>query len=334
MAINKVNSKNTITRKIELLNDMILELEGSVGQAKFDINEIVQIITDTSIDRKYIRNVNLGNTLSDYINWTHVQAEDGFSIWKITPTSYTFNTVNNMYLDNKLLNNQGQANAETATAFDFVFLEDVESGGGFTNHTTEAATESGVEFSGMDDETDFLYLGEAATFSGVKFEWQTRGSNYDIKVEYYSGVSGDGWDTFTAGDNNYVDGTADFKSNGLISWDTPGDWVTTVVNGQTKFWVRVSTDVKPVTVAKIYMVVPGDSIVGLLALSSTQVQEEDWQWASFSGDVYVTIRNTGGTIYEGNFYIQSASSTTNKQNYFIFNHTYSLDHEDSTYVAV
>jgi len=85
MSIYKVNTKNTITRKIELLNNMIMELNGKVEQGKFDINEIEQIITDTSIDRKYLRDVSLGNTLSDYTDWTHLQAEDGYSIWKMTP---------------------------------------------------------------------------------------------------------------------------------------------------------------------------------------------------------------------------------------------------------
>jgi len=185
----------------------------------------------------------------------------------------------------------------------------------------------------MDDVEDYLYLGDAATFTGTKFEWQTRGSNYTIKVEYYSGLSGDGWDTMTSGIDNLVDGSTNFASNGLISWDTPGDWATTAINGQTKYWIRISTTTLPVSTARCYMAVPGDSVVGLLALSSTEIQEESWKWCSYLDDVYVTLRNTGSTTYEGNYYLASSSSITNKQNYFIYNHSLTLDHEDSTYVA-
>jgi len=331
MSIYTVNSKNTITRKIELLNDMIKEVNGLVQQGKFDINEIVQIIIDTGIDRKYIRNVNLGNTLSDYTDWTHVQAEDGYSIWKLTPTSYTYNILNKMYQDNKVLTNQGQGNSETATTFDFVYLYNGDSGAGFTDNTTEAGTESGTEFESMDSSSDYLYLGEAATFTGAKFEWQTRGSNYTLIVEYWNGSA---WTTMTANTNTLSDGTSNFQSNGLVSWVAPDDWATTAVNSQTKYWVRFSTSSTPVTTAKIYLVIPGNSVVGLLALSSTEIQQETWKWCSYSGNVYVTVRNTGATAYEGNAYLASSSSTTNKQNFFIYNHTYSLDHQDSTYDSV
>ena len=42
MSIYKINSNLPLTTKIELLNQMLLELNGKVAAAKFDKNEIDQ----------------------------------------------------------------------------------------------------------------------------------------------------------------------------------------------------------------------------------------------------------------------------------------------------
>lgn len=327
--ISKINDSLATNTKISQLSDMILELEGLSDSGKFDENEITSLYSDLGLNRKFIRNRSLGNSLVLYTDWTHLYSESGYSIWKITPGTYTYNANNTLYLDNKVLVNRGLANSETATTFDKVFLYNGDSGSGYVDNTTEAGTEVGTQFDLMNSINDYIYFGSASTFSGIKLEFHTRGSNYTLKVEYYNG----GWVTLTANTNYLTDNTSNFESDGLVEWTVPADWTTTTVNSQSKYWIRISTTTTPVTVAKTYYAIPGTSVVGLLALSSSEILNEDWAWCSYQSSIYVTIRNTGQTAYEGNYYITSSSSSTNKQNYFIHNHVYSMDYQDSTYVA-
>ncbi len=252
------------------------------------------------------------------------------SIWKIAVSNYTHNTLNRMYLDNAIITNRGTATAETATSFDNVKLYD-DSGSSYSDHETEAATEEGTEFDLLEDDgssPDYLYIGDASTFLGTKFEFQTRGSGHTLYIEYWNGSA---WTQLTANDHNLSDGTNNFESDGRISWDDPGDWATTTVDSVSKYWIRISTTSTVTTVAKAYYIIPSASVIGLLAMTSDDIIAGNWAWCYYSGSVYVTIRNSGATAGEGNFYITSSSSSTNLQNYFIYNHEYLLDHEDSSY---
>jgi len=332
-AIYKTNTNLPDATRIDEINDMVIELYGLVASGKFDINELTQIYTDLSLDREYRRNVLLGNSLDTYGGWSHVKTETGYSIWKFSPSTYIYDTNSHVYFDARVLEPRGEADSEIATAFDFVYTWDAESGSGYYNdNTTEASTEEGVAFEMMDTSDDYVYLGDAATFSAAKFEWATRGSYYNLVVEYYNAASGDGWTTMTADLNDLDDDTSNFESDGKISWTTPTDWATTAVNGETKYWIRISTSQTPVTTAECYYLIPGDSVIARLAMSATQLQEEDWAWCSYGTSIYVTIRNQGNAAYEGNYYITDTSTTTNLQNYFIYNHVFTSDYKDSTYV--
>jgi len=330
MSIYKTNVNLSNTDRINLVNDMIIELNGLVEQGKFDINEISQIYSDISLDREFLRNVSLGNSINTYTDWSYLSSEVGYDIWKITPTTYTYNSDNKVYLDNKVLDSRGQADSESATAFNYVYLYNGDSGSGYIDNTTEASTEGGTAFELMDSTNDYLYLGEASTFTAAKFEWLTRGASYTLVVEYYAGSAG--WVEMTANIDNLEDNTNDFQSDGRISWTLPSGWETTTIeSGTDEYFIRISTSTTPVITATCNYLIPGGSVVGKLAMSSTQIQQEDWAWCSYSGDVYVTIRNIGQPAYEGNYHITSTSSTTNKQNFFIYNHAYSSDYQDSTY---
>jgi hypothetical protein len=182
----------------------------------------------------------------------------------------------------------------------------------------------------MNSTTDYLYLGLDETFAGVKFEFQTRGSNYGLKVEYYNGA----WVELTSNLNSLVEDTSGFESDGNISWDIPTDWVVYSVNSANRYWIRISTTSVPVTVAKAYYIVPSNSVISLLALSSSQILNEEWKWCSYGSSIYVTIRNAGVTAYEGLSYITSSSSAANKQNFFIYNHEFLSNYQDSTYDSV
>jgi hypothetical protein len=331
MSIYKLNSSLPTSQKLELLNDMILELNGKISKGQFDKKELDQIFNDlpsATILRKYFRDISLGHTLSTYTGWTHVHAESGYSIWKFFPAGYIYNIDNELYVDNKVFENRGSANSETATTFDKVFLYNGDSGTGYTDNTTEAGTEAGTSFEVMDSIEDYLYVGLSTTFGGVSFEFETRGSNYTLDVEYWNETV---WTTIDRSGQVFVDDTSNFESDGRIYWDIPTNWVTNSVNGQTKYWIRISTTKIPVTTGKAYLIVPANSVTNLLKLSSAEILNEDWAWCSYNNGVYVTFRNTGKSAYEGNYYISTSSSSINKQNYFIANHHVTCSYQRNSY---
>ncbi len=328
MSIRRIDPGLPPSTKISQLNDMILELNGQFAQGKFNKNELDALYDNILASRKFIRDVGIGNTTTTYTGWSHLYAESAYSIWKYTPTNYTYSALNQLYFDNRVLENRGSASSESATTFDKVFLFNGDSGSGYTDNTTEAGTVTGTQFSVNDTTRDYLYVGGATTFSGIKFVWHTRGSNYTLNADYWTGTA---WVTLTAASNAWVDGTNNFQSDGHLSWNIPTNWNTTSVNSQTKYWIRIYTTTNPITVGKAYYMIPATSVVGLLALSSSEVLSEDWAWCSYNGSIYVTIRNQGAGSTEGDFYITSSSSATNLQNFFIYNHGYTLDHYSSLY---
>lgn len=329
----KINSGLPTSTKIEAINDFCIALEGLVTKGQFDLNELNQIFTDLGqFSRKWSRNNSLGHTTSNYTSWSHIKAEAGYSIWKYTPTSYSYNSLNCLYFDSKLVTNAGQASSESLTTFDKVFFYDG-TGATYTDDTTEAGTESGTEFTIHDAINDYIYLGLSTTFGGAAFKWQTRGSGYALKIEYYNASSGSGWVQLTSTTNTLVDNTSSFESDGTITWTIPGDWATNSVNSTTKYWVRISTTTVPVTTAKAYSITPANSVPSLLALSSDQIFKEQWAWCTYGSSIYVTIRNTGKSTYEGSYFISSSSSASNLQNFFVYNHEYTADYLLSTYSA-
>jgi len=314
-------------------------------QGKFNKNELDQIFSDLGLDRKFNYRLSaIGSTPSTYTGWTHVRDETGYSIWKFAPTNYIYHASNEIYMGisrvggdifYKTLSNKGQANSEDNAAFSVVYFYNADSGPGFTDHTTEAGTEEGTEFELMDTVNDYFYVGSDSIFTGCAFEFQTRGSGYTIKIEYYDGDSGgDGWSTIDSGLLSLVENTSNFESNGAITWSAPIGWITNTVNSSTKYWIRFSTTSTPGTVAKAYSVIPYNSVPSLLALSSEQIQNEDWAYCSFSDNIYVTIRNTGNPSYEGDYYITSASSAANLRDFFAYKHPFAGDFQDTTYTNI
>lgn len=329
MTIEKVNSALPTGTKVDNLSDQILELEGLIEQAKFDLNEVESIYSGAGFPREFKRNIGLGNTVSTYTGWTHVHAEDSYSIWSYSGASYQYNTRNKLYLDNKVLTNRGQADSETALNFAKVFVYD----GSYTDYTTAASTEGDTAIELMSATTEYLYVGYASTFQGVSFEFTTRGSNYTIVPQIYcSGASA--WVGLTSAVDSLSEQTSNFSSDGRISWALTGTgsgWSITGVNSQNLYWMRFKTTTTPVTVATADLIQPSNSVITLLMLSGDEVLDEDWAWCSYGSKVYVTIRNKGATAYEGSYYIKSSSSTANLQNYFVYNHEFTADYRDSTY---
>lgn len=328
MSISKINSNLPISSKIELLNDMILELAGKVAKANFNKNEIDELYSElgSGYSRKFLRNIGLGNTPSTYTGWSHIQAESGYSIWKYIPTSYLFDALNEMYFNDILVENRGLATSETATAFSKVLLYD---GSSYIDNTTEAGTETGTKFDLMSATDEYLYLGSSSKFYGAKFEFFARGSSYDLKFEYYNGSS---WVELNSSGYNLEDNTNDFLGDGSVSWSdaVDTDWATVAVNGSTLYWIRISTTEIPAVVASAYYIIPSSSVIGLLALSSEQAINEEWCWCTYSGAIYITLRNTGNVAYEGDYFIKSSSTDNNKKNFFVYNNSITSNYSDSS----
>lgn len=338
MTIERIDENNIINEKVRLLNNMIMELNGLIQKARFDKNELDNLYDQLSqsgfaLDRKFLRNQNLGHTLATYTGWSHLHAESGYSIWKYSPTNYVYNANNQLYLDNAILTNMGQASAESATSFDYVFLYDSDASGGaiYVDDTTEAGTEVGASFYLMSISTDYLYFGSASKFGAIKFEFDTKGAGYTNYYQYYNGTT---WVTITSTTDSLVDNTSDFESDGLVTFSQPDAWVQSGVDGNTAYWIRVYSSTTPTTIAQAFYSIPGNTVPGLLALSSSEIFAETWKWCTYGSTVYITIRNTGNSSYEGDYYIASSSSATNLQNYWIYNHTISADYCDNTYSGV
>ena len=326
MSINRINTNLTLEAKIKALNDMILELDGKIASAQFDKNEIATVISDSSLSRKFYRDADIGNTIATYSNWSHQYAKAGYSIWKYSPSNYSYSDLNQLFMNNKSLVNRGEAASDVATTFDKIELYNGDSGSGYIDNTTEAGLQGGTEFELMDSDEDYLYIGDASVFNGIKLEFKTRGSNYALVFEYYNGA----WTEFTP-----IDNTGDFISDGNITWETAdvNGWTTVNINGTTQYWIRISTTNLPITVAEAYWIIPASSVEGLLALSSTQVTNEEWAWCSYNDSMYVTIRNAGNSNYEGDYFIASSSTANNKQNFFITNNPFTANYLDSTYTV-
>lgn len=326
MTIERLSSGDPYEQSLDNIDNNTWELNGKISQAKFSKNELDSIYDDTGISRRYKILSGAGHSLSTYTNWTHVKEESGYSIWSIPFTNFKDNSLNEMYLDDVVLTYKGEADQVAYTTFTYVYLYD---GSTYINNTTEAGTEVGTAFSLMDATDEYLYLGSSSIFSASDFNFNIRGSNYTLKVEYYNSA----WTELTLNLNDLLDNTRNFKSNGRLEYTLPTDWLKTSVNSLDAYWIRISTTTTPVTTATAYSILPGNSVYSLLQLSSINVLNEEFSWCYFNDNVYVTIRNTGNSVYEGNTYLSSSSSSTNKQNFFVYNHEYKVSYEQSGYTS-
>jgi hypothetical protein len=322
----RVDPSLPLGTQIKYINEMILKLAGKYEQASFDEKELTALYSalGSGYPRSYLRNQAIGSAIGTYSNWAHYKAEDAYSIWKIQPTNYAYSVNNVLLMNNKVVENVGEANALT-TQFDNVFTYDQTSGVGYTDVTSDISTEGSNEVTAIEAIGDYLYVGDAATFNGIAFEFLTVGSNYTLVVEYWDG---DSWEALGEAES-LVDNTNDFASNGAITFTAPGDWATTAVNSTTKYWIRISTTTTPVTAVEIYYCTSGDSVEGLLSMSSSELLNQEWKFCTYSGYIYVTIPNAGATAYEGIDFITSSSSATNKQNFFIYNQPFQMDYLSS-----
>jgi hypothetical protein len=327
--ITRVDKSLPMTERIDQLNDQTMGLSGKNEKASFDVNELDSLFSGSGLSRQYVRNFSYSHNTgsSAWYNWTNLRSETGYDIWKFDASyGYKPNSNNELYIDDKVIAYKGTATAEDITSFESVFTYD---GASFTDQTTEAGTEAGTAFTCLSDTDGYIYVGSDATFTGIRMLLDIKGSNYILDFEYSN--SGGGWSQLLTTEHSLIDGTSNLRRDAAITFSAPGDWATLLVNSATRYWIRISTTQDPVTEATMYAALPYNSVPTLLALSSQDVKNETWAFCDLNNVIYVTFRNTGNSSYEGNRFIQSSSSTANKQNFFRFNHTIQGNFENTNY---
>lgn len=123
----------------------------------------------------------------------------------------------------------------------------------FTDHTAEATIEGGIEFALVSAPTGFLYVGSAAAFSGIRFQFRTPGAGYALRWQYFDGSD---WVLLRRVTHAFVDHTANWSLDASATFRMPADWAPTSVNGATRYWIRISTTTAPTTVAQALQIVP------------------------------------------------------------------------------
>jgi len=149
MALNTVKSTTPGQQAIVKLMENTLINNGKADRGLVNKNELDNLFSTLSGIRTMTREYNLGHTTSTYTNWTHVEASDGYSVWKYPISSgFTNSTSDTMYNNNIKLSYQGVASSEsTLLGFNKLFSSNSKrSGATYTDYTTEAASTSGTAF--------------------------------------------------------------------------------------------------------------------------------------------------------------------------------------------
>ena len=326
--IFKVNPGLPTTTKISLINDQVITVAGQTAKTKFDRYELDSLYSNLGVIRQYYRDVALGNTLLTYTGWSCLSVQTGYNIWKFTPANYSYNALNAVYWNDALLTNMGLATSEAVTEFDKVFYNLSTT---WVDDTVEAGTGSGSPFNLLSSTTDYVYFGLSSVFGGIAFTIPTRASGITLVVEYYNAESGTGWRALNPITDNLDDETNGLSGNGAITFNIPVDWVTHSVNSVSKYWIRISSTSIPVTVGMCSLAIPSASVIALLSLSSSQVINEEWEFCSYNGNIYVTIPNIGNSPAEGTNFITSISTATNLKNFFIYNNEFTANYASSLY---
>lgn len=140
--------------------------------------------------------------------------------------------------------------AEILPFFDQVWYND----GGYNDKTLEAETQGGTAFDIAEDTTDSLWLGSHKKFSGAYFvldsstSWVATG-NMVVKYHDQDGTL----QTLTV-----TDGTADFTQDGVVRWETPGDWTAQAEVGAASipkyYWIKIERSVNNSFAAKAFQI--------------------------------------------------------------------------------
>jgi len=300
--------------KLVGIDTRLMEVENVLGQLWTGVNVAGDdSFPGTGAEYETVRwhkDVPLGHDVADYTDWTPRVVGSGYTIWSIDPTDYDHHERNTVRMDNIPLRNEGEATALALASFAKVYLYD---GATYNDHTTEAGTEFGTHFDLLADTSSYLYLGAAATFGNVAFNFYTPAVGLNLVLEYWDGAA---WTAVAPTSET----TEEWVQNGVIKFNVPSDWAQTAVNGQTHYWLRISTTLTPDRVAEAYYVTPASSVTSLLQLNRENLDAKNYAFCSYGSSLYVALPSDGDPYYEGSTYIRSGSNAANLQDYFVTNH--------------
>ena len=326
----KASENLSRTQQVSQLNDNDSILDGKIAQQEFLYNEVSHLYTLLNATSRYTYALPLGNTASTYTSWTHVQSENGYSIWSYPVSVFEDGSSNLLMMDSVKFTNKRQADSLAATSFNKVLCY---FNGYKIDNTTEAGTSDGVAFSFLQDidgVTTCMYLGLSSQFKAIDFNMETSGGTIALKQSYWNGSAWNVWDGACTL-SKFVDNTDNLHYSGRTEYDLPSDWATSMIDGSTYYWMKLMTNTAPSQIPYAYSIRPGNSVPSLLSLSALQIVDRDLTWCYFNSNIYCTIPNSGDGYYEGNLFIKSSSSVEAKQNYFINNHLFALSYAKSNY---
>ena len=304
----------------EEVNKRMAQLEGMAKAQNQTYYELDRIRSGLGLERYYTTRQAIGNTDADVDDWTVHEVEDGYNIWKHTVRDYAYDPNNSLRRDEIVCDFMGEAVSDASDPFDVVFLL---SGGEFTDRTAEAGTDEGTPFNLGANTPEELLVGHGSIFSGIDFRFFKPGSGYALEHHYSQST---GWGS--GADILKEDGTNNWRRDGLIRYNPPGDWVESDINGQTKRWIRIKTTTVPTQRAQAYAVQPATNVKNMLSLNSEQILKQGAQkWCSFGNTIFVTARSKGDLRYDGNLFIRSGATLATKKAFFKTNHKYELDHK-------
>ena len=276
--------------------------------------------------------------LDTYSNWTHVSDKSGFSFWKHSVTSFeddallnylyahVASTVKNMYSPHWYAY-QGVASGESTDYFDYIYTYDdpdwSSNLGGASGHLTDTTNTNSLF-----TDSQILYIGDASQFSSIFFSLSIFGSGLTPTFEYWSGSA---WTEITEL-MMLEDQTENFVKSNKVVFDSSEltGWATTTVNGQSAYWVRV-TDSGGTRYPSAYQVIPSEDVTTLLHLTKDDISSKKFKWCYYNGYVYIPILNAGQDSLEGQTWISSSSSTTNKRRFFELYNIIACQHKLSTH---
>lgn len=308
------------------LNENIATIEGYAKSAAFWSSELDMMRSGLGLDKYYQSSVALGHGDADVDNWVTKFTDNGYNIWGIDVPNYAYDKNNSMVFDGIICDFAGEAISENSDTFEKVFIY---SGGAYTDVSAEAASAEGTPFNINASTSEALYIGNSTIFSGVDFSWFRPGSGY---ANSYAYSRADSWGSGnTAVDILRDDATSNFRRDGLLRCNFPGDFAPTDVNGSSLYWLKISTTVTPSSTAMAYNIMPDTNVNNLLSLSTTELNNGVKKWCSFGTNVYLTLRNTADPRYENLLYIRSGAGINAKKTFFKSNHKVELTYKNAGY---
>jgi len=142
-------------------------------------------------------------------------------------------------------------------------------GAAYIDNSAEAITDAGTPFILLNGAITFSYFGHPTNvFGHLQFDIATAGAGATVSYQYWNGA----WTALTL----IADQTANFTTDGDVSFTPPADWATTVVNGVTAYWVRAVPSGAFGTAPTANSVFVGDNITKastLQALAMATIQD-------------------------------------------------------------